>query len=116
MTAQVEFAGLDIAPDYNKIRSLLPHAKRMLPGINIKEESTWMGFRPSLPDSLPVLGFSSKSNNVLYAFGHQHLGMTLAAISGQIIADLIANREPAITTSPYRPNRFNFYANDVSKN
>jgi len=106
MTAQVEFAGLNIAADYSKIRNLLPHAKRMLPAINIKEESVWMGFRPSLPDSLPVLGFSSRSNRILYAFGHQHLGMTLAAISGQIIADLIADREPPIDISPYRPQRF----------
>ena len=106
MTAQVEFAGLNIAPDYRKIRNLLPMAKRMLPDLDIREQSAWMGFRPSLPDSLPVLGFSSKSNNVLYSFGHQHLGMTLAAISGKIIADLVAGREPPIAVSPYRPNRF----------
>ena len=107
MTAQIEFAGLKIAPDYRNIRNLLPRAKRMLPDLDIREESAWMGFRPSLPDSLPVLGFSSRSNNVLYAFGHQHLGMTLAAITGQIIADLVAGREPPIAVSPYRPNRFN---------
>jgi D-amino-acid dehydrogenase len=106
MTAQVEFAGLDIAPNFSNIRSLLPLAKRMLPGLDSNEESAWMGFRPSLPDSLPVLGFSSQSNNVLYAFGHQHLGLTLAAISGQIIADLVAGREPPIAVSPYRPDRF----------
>ena len=107
MAAQVEFAGLKIAPNFSKIRKLLPLAKRMLPDLDIREESAWMGFRPSLPDSLPVLGFSSKSSNVLYAFGHQHLGMTLAAISGKIIADLVVGREPPIAVSPYRPNRFN---------
>ncbi|MCP3673331.1 MAG: FAD-binding oxidoreductase [Gammaproteobacteria bacterium] len=106
MSAQIEFAGLDIAPDYSKIRKLLPEAKRMLPKIDIKEESVWMGFRPSLPDSLPALGFSPKSNNVLFAFGHQHLGMTLAAITGLTVADLVANRKPPIALSPYRPNRF----------
>ena len=106
MTAQVELAGLDIPADFSRIRNLLPHAKRMLPKLDIIEESAWMGFRPSLPDSLPVLGFSGTSNNVLYAFGHQHLGMTLAAISAQIIADLIADRTPPIATSPYRSNRF----------
>jgi glycine/D-amino acid oxidase-like deaminating enzyme len=106
MTAQVEFAGMDILPNFNKIRSLLPLAKQMLPDLEPREESAWMGFRPSLPDSLPVLGFSSQSNNVLYAFGHQHLGMTLAAISAQIIADLVASREPPIAVSPYRPDRF----------
>lgn len=106
MTAQVEFAGLDFPPNFRKIRNLLPLAQRMLPGLDIREKSAWMGFRPSLPDSLPVLGFSSKSKNVLYAFGHQHLGMTLAAISGQIIADLIAGRDPPVAVSPYRPKRF----------
>ena len=106
MTAQVEFGGLDIAADYSRIRNLIPRAKRMLPKMDIREESAWMGFRPSLPDSLPVLGFSSKSKNVLYAFGHQHLGMTLGAISGEIIADLFANRMPRVDISPYRPNRF----------
>lgn len=106
MTAQVEFAGINIAPNFSKIRRLLPLAKRILPKLDTREQSVWMGFRPSLPDSLPALGFSSQSNNVLYAFGHQHLGMTLATISGQIIADLVAGREPPIAVSPYRPNRF----------
>jgi D-amino-acid dehydrogenase len=106
MTAQVELAGLDIAPNFNKIRSLLPAAQRMLPNLDIREESAWMGFRPSLPDSLPVLGFSGKSDNVLYGFGHQHLGMTLAAISAQIITDLVVGRTPPIAMAAYRPNRF----------
>ena len=106
MTAQSELAGLDIAPNFSKIRNLLPAAKRMIPKLDIQEESAWMGFRPSLPDSLPVLGFSRQSNDVLYAFGHQHLGMTLAAISAQIIADLVAHRKPPIDVSPYRSNRF----------
>ncbi|MFT6408351.1 MAG: D-amino-acid dehydrogenase [Arenicella sp.] len=106
ITAQVEFAGLDIAPNYNKIRSLLPAAQRMLPKLDIQQDSEWMGFRPSLPDSLPVLGFSSQSNNAIYAFGHQHLGMTLAAISAQVITDLVANREPLIEISAYRSSRF----------
>ena len=106
MTAQIEFAGMNIAPNFSKIRALLPLAKRMLPELDVREQSAWMGFRPSLPDSLPVLGFANTSKNVLYAFGHQHLGMTLAAISGQIIADLVAGREPPVAVSPYRPNRF----------
>ncbi|MCZ6617155.1 MAG: FAD-dependent oxidoreductase, partial [Gammaproteobacteria bacterium] len=81
MTSQVEFAGLDAPADYRRVRSLLPLAKRMLPGMDDVEKSVWMGCRPSLPDSLPVLGFASRSNNVLYAFGHQHLGMTMGPLS-----------------------------------
>ena len=106
LTAQIEFAGLDAAPDYRRVRSLLPVARRMLPGIDKAETSVWMGCRPSLPDSLPVLGFASASNNVLYAFGHQHLGITLGPISGLIIADLVAGRDPGIDLAPYRPDRF----------
>ena len=106
LTSQVEFGGLCADPDYARVRSLLPVAKRMLPGLDAREESVWMGFRPSLPDSLPVLGFSSKSNRVLYAFGHQHLGMTLGAISGSVVADLVAGRKPIMDVSPYNPQRF----------
>ena len=106
LASQIEFAGLQAPPDYRRVRSLIPAAKRMLPALEGSEESVWMGFRPSLPDSLPVLGFSSQSNRVLYAFGHQHLGMSLGAITGQLIADLVAGREPAVDMRPYRPNRF----------
>ena len=107
MTSQVEFAGLNTPPDYKKIRSLLPLVKSMLPKVETREESVWLGFRPSLPDSLPVLGFSTKTNKVVYAFGHQHLGMTLAAVTGFLVSDLLSNRAPRIPIFPYRPNRFN---------
>lgn len=106
LTAQVEFAGLDAAPDYRRVRKLLPLARRMLPGIDKVETSVWMGCRPSLPDSLPVLGFASSTDKVLYAFGHQHLGITLGPISGLIIADLVAGRDPGVDLAPYRPARF----------
>jgi D-amino-acid dehydrogenase len=106
ITSQVEFAGLHAPPDYSRIRQLLPVAKHMLPKLETHEESVWLGHRPSLPDSLPVLGYSSNSKNVVYAFGHQHLGMTLAAISGDIIADLLSNEAPIVPIFPYRANRF----------
>lgn len=106
LTTQIEFAGLDAAPDYRHIRSLLPVARRMLPGIEQAEISAWMGCRPSLPDSLPVLGFASRTQNVLYAFGHQHLGITLGPMTGLVIADLVAGRDPGIDLSPYKADRF----------
>ena len=106
MTSQVEFAGLTAPPNYNKIRKLLPLVKQMLPNIDTSEESVWLGFRPSLPDSLPVIGFSKNTKRVLYAFGHQHLGMTLGAITGGIIADMLSNKTPRVPIHPYRPNRF----------
>ncbi|MCZ6641141.1 MAG: FAD-binding oxidoreductase [Gammaproteobacteria bacterium] len=106
LTSQVEFAGLDAPADFRRVRSLLPEVRRMLPGIDDAEKSVWMGCRPSLPDSLPVLGFASNSNNVLYAFGHQHLGITLGPISGLIVADLVAGRDPGVDLTPYRPERY----------
>lgn len=106
LTTQIEFAGLDAAPDYRRVRSLLPAARRMLPGIDKAETSVWMGCRPSLPDSLPVLGFASNTRKVLYAFGHQHLGITLGPVTGLIIADLVAGRDPGLDLGPYRADRF----------
>jgi D-amino-acid dehydrogenase len=106
LTSRVEFAGVDAPPDYARIRRLLPYVKRMLPGISGSVESEWMGCRPSLPDSLPVLGVSPNCQHVLYAFGHQHLGITLGPVSGFVIADLVAGREPGVDLTAYRANRF----------
>ena len=106
LTSQVEIGGLDLPPDYQHIRNLLPLVKQMLPKAEIDEQSVWMGFRPSLPDSLPVLGFAKHSNRVIYAFGHQHLGMTLGAITGLIVSDLVNERETRVPIAPYRANRF----------
>jgi glycine/D-amino acid oxidase-like deaminating enzyme len=106
LTGQVEFAGLDAPPDYRRIRGLLPAVSRMLPGVTVEEDSVWMGCRPSLPDSLPVIGFASNSNKVVYAFGHQHLGMTLGPLTGLIVADLLGERDRGIDLTPYRPERF----------
>jgi len=106
MTSQVEIAGLEARPDYRRVRSLLPEVRRMLPEVEATEESVWLGFRPSLPDSLPVLGFASKTDKVLYAFGHQHLGMTLGPITAMILSDLLAGRESGMDLAPYRVDRF----------
>ena len=106
LTSQIEFSGIDAEPNYSRVRSLVPSAKRMLPNLDTSEKSVWMGGRPSLPDSLPVIGFSKRSKNVLYAFGHQHLGMTLGATTATIISNLINNKTPQIPMSPYSANRF----------
>ena len=106
LASQVEFAGLTGAPNYSRVRSLVPAAKRILPGIDPTEQSVWMGCRPSLPDSLPVLGYATQCDRVLYSFGHQHLGMTLGPRTALITADLIAGRDPQIDLSPYRADRF----------
>jgi D-amino-acid dehydrogenase len=111
----VELAGLAAPPDWRRARILLTQGQKMLPGLapnypngNYPEErlSMWMGHRPSLPDSLPALGPSRASPDVIYAFGHGHVGMTAAPMTGKIIADLVAGRPPPIDIVPFDPGRF----------
>ena len=106
----VELAGLAAPPDWRRARILLEQGRRMLPGLaaDHPEEriSVWMGHRPSLPDSLPALGRSQGSPDVIYAFGHGHVGMTSAPMTGKVVADLVAGRQPSIDIAPFAPGRF----------
>jgi D-amino-acid dehydrogenase len=68
--------------------------------------SVWMGHRPSTPDSLPVIGYSRATRDVVYAFGHGHVGMTSAPMTGRLVADLVAGRKPSIDITPFSPRRF----------
>ena len=102
----VELGGLDRPPDFRRAEAMLAKAARFLPGLRTEGGRQWMGFRPSLPDSLPVIGPSSASPNIVYAFGHGHLGLTQAAATGRLVADLVARRPPAIPLDPFRPTRF----------
>jgi D-amino-acid dehydrogenase len=106
----VELAGLTAPPDWRRARILLEQGRRMLPGLAAghPEEriSVWMGHRPSLPDSLPALGPSRATPDVVYAFGHGHVGMTSAPMTGKIVADLVAGRPPSIDIAPFAPSRF----------
>ncbi len=102
----VELGGLTIAPNYERARVLLDKAARFLPGLETGGGIAWMGFRPSMPDSLPVIGASPRYDRVLYAFGHGHLGLTQAAGTAELIADLAAGTTPAIDLTPFAPHRF----------
>ncbi|HEV2334549.1 MAG TPA: FAD-binding oxidoreductase [Stellaceae bacterium] len=106
----VELAGLAAPPDWRRARVLLAQGRKMLPGLAASHPderlSMWMGHRPSLPDSLPVLGPSSASPDVVYAFGHGHVGMTAAPMTGKIVADLVAGRAPPIDITPFAAGRF----------
>ena len=73
--------------------------------LEVKVASRWVGSRPSTPDSLPVIGRSRRAGNVLYAFGHGHLGVTFGAITGRLIGQLARDERPNIDISPYRPDR-----------
>ncbi len=101
-----EFASLDAPPNYDRARVLLKHLKRIFPGVNTAGYSEWMGMRPSLPDSLPVIGASPHFNNALFAFGHGHAGLMGSVITGRSIADLVAGRTPALDLQPFRVDRF----------
>jgi len=106
----VELAGLEAPPDWRRARILLEQGRKMLPGLagsHPQERiSVWMGHRPSLPDSLPVLGPSRATPDVIYAFGHGHVGMTSAPMTGKIVADLVSGRPPSIDVAPFAPGRF----------
>lgn len=106
LTSGVEFAGLDAPPDYTAARRLLPVARRVLPGLGDEVNREWLGFRPSMPDSLPVIGPSPHHGSVYFAFGHGHLGLTLGPITGRLIADLLAGRQTPFDVTPFRPDRF----------
>ncbi|MGH7036791.1 MAG: NAD(P)/FAD-dependent oxidoreductase [Stellaceae bacterium] len=106
----VELAGLTAPPDWRRARILLDQGRRLLPGLaaHYPEERLplWMGHRPALPDSLPVIGPARASADVIYAFGHGHVGMTAAPMTGRVVADLIAGRPPPLDIAPFSARRF----------
>ena len=101
----VEFGGLENSPSKSRIKNLILNAKDMLDGLPDHKDE-WLGFRPTLPDFLPVLGPSKNYKNVFYSFGHHHLGWTLGAISGKIISNMIAGEKTNLDLQPYSSNRF----------
>jgi len=102
----VEFGGLDNPLSKSRVKNLINNAKYML-GDLPEHEDEWLGFRPTLPDYLPVIGPSKKHKNVFYCFGHHHLGWTLGPISGKIISRMIANENTNLNLEPYSSLRFN---------
>ena len=103
----VEFAGLDAPENHQRTDVLMEHAAALLPSIdNTPASETWMGCRPSLPDSLPVIGRSPHHRNVYFGFGHQHLGLTQAAITAELLAQLCNSEVPSLDLTPYRIDRF----------
>ena len=81
-------------------------AKELLPQLGDFHDE-WLGFRPTLPDFLPILGPSLKNKNIIYAFGHHHLGWTLGAITGKIISGIVAGEKTNLDLAPYSSKRFN---------
>ena len=101
----VEFGGLQNPLSKSRIKNLINNAKYML-GDLPEHEDEWLGFRPSTPDFLPVIGPSKKYKNIFYSFGHHHLGWTLGPISGKIVAGMIAEENTNLDLKPYSSLRF----------
>ncbi len=102
----VELAGLDAAPDFRRARVLVRHAQRAVPGLEVKDATEWMGHRPALPDTIPIISPSSKMRGVWYATGHGHLGLTYSATTAQLIADMVTGGKSAVDMTPFRINRY----------
>jgi len=110
LAGTVELAGLDALPDWKRAQVLLRHAQRMFPALRREYPedrlSMWMGHRPSLPDSLPVIGASRRTRDVVYAFGHGHVGMACAAKTGKTVAEVVSGELPQVDVRPFSPRRF----------
>lgn len=102
----VELGGLSLPPNYKRSEAMLRKAKAFLPGLKTEGGKQWMGFRPSLPDSLPAIGRSRASPHVIYAFGHGHLGLTQSAGTARLVADLLTDARPTLDLTPFSPQRF----------
>ncbi len=102
----VELGGLKNPPSKKRIDYVIKCAKELLPQLK-EHEDEWLGFRPTLPDFLPILGPSLKNKNIIYAFGHHHLGWTLGAITGKIVSGIAAGEKTNLDLAPYSSSRFN---------
>lgn len=110
LAGTVEFGGLKAPLVEARANCLFPHGKALLPELfadaSVEDGERWMGFRPSMPDSLPVLGRSQKQSNVFFSFGHQHLGLTWSAITAKLLTQEVLGKQADIDLSPYRIDRF----------
>jgi D-amino-acid dehydrogenase len=102
----VELGGLRLPPNFARAEAMLKKAQGFLPGLKATGGRQWMGFRPSLPDTLPAIGHARATRRVTYAFGHGHLGLTQAAATARLVADLVTGAPPPIELSPFSPQRF----------
>jgi D-amino-acid dehydrogenase len=104
----VEFGGLHAPADHRRTDAILARLRPFLPDLPHDADTSrrWMGFRPSIPDSLPVIGPSPRDGRVLYAFGHGHYGLTQSAVTAEIVAALVAGTAPVIDPAPYAATRF----------
>jgi D-amino-acid dehydrogenase len=106
LAGTIEIAGLEAPPDERRAKILMQNAKTMFPDLDTRDYKLWMGFRPSTPDSLPILGEAPGRPGLYFMFGHGHFGMTGSPPSGKLVSQLITAARPEINPAPYSPNRF----------
>ena len=106
LAGSVEFAGLKAPPDYRRSQILLERGRDMFPHLDVSRHTQWMGHRPCLPDSMPVIGRLPRVSNVWLGFGHGHVGMCGGATTGKEIANLVAGRPTGVDLAPFSPERF----------
>ncbi len=107
LAGTAEFADVNAEPDWRRSDMLLQAAKTIFPEINGEQTATrWMGPRPSTPNSLPIIGQTPKNPNIICAFGHSHLGLTLGAVTAELVAELIGRHGSATGIAALRPDRF----------
>ena len=99
-------AGLHRPPNWRRARILVEHAKFAVPSLEVENVTEWMGHRPALPDTVPILSASAKTKGVFYATGHGHLGLTYAATTARLMGELVTGAKPSVDLHPYRVNRF----------
>lgn len=108
---QVEIAALEAAPDWRRAGILKEHLLRVIPKLQERtlaaaDVRVWMGHRPTICDGKPCLGHSSRSRDIVFAFGHGHIGLAAAARTGRVVAQLLAEQEPEIPIAAFAPQRF----------
>ena len=105
-TTEFTSATTDPAPNWKRADILKAHVQDLLPNIAKEETHRWMGRRPTLPDFLPVLGTAPNNKNLFLCFGHQHLGLTLSAVSAELMVALVNRATPAVDLTPFAIERF----------
>ncbi len=106
MTTGAEFASRDAPPDYGQIETSEALARKLFPLAARLDTKPWMGCRPCLPDMLPILGPAPRHEGLWFNFGHQHHGLTLAAICGRLLAEMLTGEKPCADPAPFRAERF----------
>ena len=104
LAGTVEIAALGAPKSAARLAYLARRGREMFRDLP-EPTSDWLGYRPTMPDALPVIGAAATSERIIHAFGHQHLGLTLGGITGRIVADLVEGRQPNLPIAAYGPDR-----------